>query len=164
MRLLAKGHTSCFRGLMPTCFREGIFAAAYLGVVPVLRTNLREIAPSANEEALRIPAAVGGAAVCGLLSHPFDTIKTCVQGDVERSTYGSVRHTAHAIWSQGGMAALYRGIEFRFLRQVWQVWILDLLRTKLSAALFPSSVGLAPRVIFSAGAKTSEGSCEGNFA
>merc|ERR1719401_1751210 len=87
-RLLAGGPNYSLRGLMPTCFREGIFAAAYLGLAPVIRQKLGEAAPGTNQEALRVVAAVGSAAVCGALSHPFDTVKTCMQGDVEQLSYG----------------------------------------------------------------------------
>lgn len=144
-RVAAGGPGNCLRGLSATCFREGIFAAAYLGLAPVLRARLRETMPDANEEALRVPAALGGAAICGLLSHPFDTVKTCMQGDIERSVYGTTRQTVSTIWAKGGAAAMYRGIEFRFLRQAWQVWVLDLLRERLSPVLFPSAAGLAQR-------------------
>jgi hypothetical protein len=137
-RLLAGGPSYSLRGLMPTCFREGIFAAAYLGLAPVIRQKLGEAAPGTNQEALRVVAAVGSAAVCGALSHPFDTVKTCMQGDVEQQTYGRMSQSFSKINMSGGVSALYRGIEFRFLRQVWQVWVLDLLREKLSDALFPA--------------------------
>lgn len=137
-RLLAGGPSYSLRGLVPTCFREGIFAAAYLGLAPVIRTKLSEAAPGTNQEALRVVAAVGSAAVCGALSHPFDTVKTCMQGDVEQQTYGRMSQCFSQIKASGGFSALYRGIEFRFLRQVWQVWVLDLLREKLADALFVS--------------------------
>eukprot|EP00928_Gymnodinium_smaydae_P061333 TRINITY_DN45430_c0_g1_i1.p1 TRINITY_DN45430_c0_g1~~TRINITY_DN45430_c0_g1_i1.p1 ORF type:complete len:298 (+),score=61.97 TRINITY_DN45430_c0_g1_i1:99-896(+) len=139
LRLLSGGPPLVFRGLTTTCMREGLFAAAYLGIAPAIRTRLQESAPGASEEALRVVAAVGGAAVCGVLSHPFDTIKTCMQGDVERSVYAGLRQTTGHIWSTGGLAAMYRGIEFRFLRQVWQVWVLDLLRAKLTPVLYPNA-------------------------
>jgi len=142
MGLLSAGPSSCLRGFVPTCYREGIFAAAYLGLAPTIRTKLGEASPGTNQEVLRVVAAVGGAAVCGVLSHPFDTVKTCMQGDVERLTYGTMRETASRIWANGGVAAMYRGIEFRFVRQVWQVWVLDLLRAKLSPVLFPASFKL----------------------
>lgn len=125
------------RGFVPTCFREGVFSMAYLGMAPVIRTKLGEAMPGTSEEGLRIVAAVCGAAACGILSHPFDTVKTCMQGDVEQTKYGSMTKAFSRIHSDGGIPALYRGLEFRFVRQVWQVWILDLLRTKLADALFP---------------------------
>jgi hypothetical protein len=134
--LLAGGPKYLSRGLVPTCFREGIFAAAYLGLAPVIRMKLGEAAPGANKEALRVVAAVGGAAACGVLSHPFDTVKTCMQGDVKQATYGSMRQSFKTIMDGGGISALYRGIEFRFVRQVWQVWVLDLMREKLAKAMF----------------------------
>jgi len=127
------------RGLVSTCFREGIFASAYLGMAPVIRTKLGEAMPGTSEEALRVVAAVGGAAVCGILSHPFDTVKTCMQGDVERVKFGTLKDTFQRLHATGGIPCMYRGIEFRFLRQVWQVWVLDLLREKLADALFPAN-------------------------
>mmetsp|Transcript_97906 Transcript_97906/g.169568 ORF Transcript_97906/g.169568 Transcript_97906/m.169568 type:complete len:297 (+) Transcript_97906:29-919(+) len=142
VNILQQGPNNVFRGLTTTCMREGIFAAAYLGIAPSLRSELSHRAPNMNSEVLRVASAVAGAAVCGALSHPFDTIKTCMQGDVERKTFGNVRQTASTIWSSGSAGAFYRGIEFRFLRQVWQVWVLDLLREKLSPALYPAEFGL----------------------
>lgn len=145
--LLAGGPRYSMRGFVPTCFREGIFAAAYLGLAPVIRTQLGEAMPTANKEALRVVAAIGGAAICGALSHPFDTVKTCMQGDVEQATYRSMRHSFRTIFASGGVAAMYRGIEFRFVRQVWQVWVLDLMREKLSSLLFPPNA-VTPRFTF----------------
>lgn len=34
-----------------------------------------------------VGGAVLGGILCCYMSHPFDTVKTCMQGDVERSTY-----------------------------------------------------------------------------
>ena len=65
-----------------------------------------------------------------------DEAKTCMQGDIERSKFGSFGQTCRELSKSGG-AAFYRGLEFRFLRQVWQVWVLDLLRVKLSPMMFP---------------------------
>lgn len=135
--LLPTGPSTVFRGFFPTCIREGLFTAAYLGVAPVLRTHLSSAFPGTNEELHRVLAATAGAACSGILSHPFDTAKTCMQGDIERKTYGSFLQTCKEIHSSGGYGSFYRGLEFRFLRQVWQVWVLDLLRVKLSPVLFP---------------------------
>jgi hypothetical protein len=37
-----------------------------------------------------LAAAVGGVAG-GVLSHPWDVVKTCMQGDLERTKHGSAR-------------------------------------------------------------------------
>jgi hypothetical protein len=36
--------------------------------------------------------------IAGTLSHPLDTIKTCMQGDTARKTYGSVMETAAVLF------------------------------------------------------------------
>lgn len=63
--------STCFRGFFPTCIREGLFTAAYLGVAPVLRAHLSEAFPKTNEEVHRVVAAAAGAACSGILSHPL---------------------------------------------------------------------------------------------
>ena len=65
----------------------------------------------------RLPAAMTGALVSGGMSHPFDTIKTCMQGDIERVTYGSMRETAAVIHKEHGVSGFYRGFMWRYTRQ-----------------------------------------------
>lgn len=54
-------------------------------------------------------------------THPFDTIKTCMQGDIEREVYGNFVQTARKIGSDSGLTGFYRGATFRYGRMVWYV-------------------------------------------
>ena len=75
-----------------TCGREGLYTAGYLGIVPTVSRTLEE-----NYGMSATAGAVIGSIASGLiaatLSHPLDTIKTCMQGDVERKRYHNMRQT-----------------------------------------------------------------------
>jgi len=76
-----------FRGLVNTSLREGIYTAGYLGVAPVVREYLRAKFPDSlgkTEDSARTFGAILGGIFASSLSHPMDTAKTCMQGDVER--------------------------------------------------------------------------------
>ena len=43
-----------------------------------------------SDDKARIPAAVVGGGIACALSMPFDTCKTCMQGDIERKKFGTM--------------------------------------------------------------------------
>lgn len=71
------GTTGLFRGLTVSCGREAIFTAGYLGVGPAVKRQLREegYGPGQAKAMSSIFAGVASAT----LSHPIDTVKTCMQ-------------------------------------------------------------------------------------
>jgi solute carrier family 25 carnitine/acylcarnitine transporter 20/29 len=85
------------RGLTTACGREGLFTAGYLGLAPTVAMLLQEqygVAPTQASILGAIPAGL----VAATLSHPLDTIKTCMQGDLERKSYGTFRQTAAVLY------------------------------------------------------------------
>ena len=80
------------RGFMGMAVREALWTCGYLSIPPIVRSYLMENYPdtfTSNEKA-RIPAALLGGLFACYLTHPFDTIKTCMQGDIERTAYGTL--------------------------------------------------------------------------
>lgn len=125
---------------MPMCsMREGIYTAGYLGVAPSMREYLREHHGDKfqSEDQARFMGAIAAGIMGAYLSHPFDTIKTCMQGDVERKTYGTVTETAKNLYAKGGIQIFYRGATLRCFRQICAAFILDKAREVLSPLLFP---------------------------
>ena len=127
------------RGFVPTAMREGLWSVGYLAFPPIIRSYL-----SANhaehfqsEDKARFVAALGGAFISGIMSHPFDTVKTCMQGDIERRTFRGMAQTFAELLKQGGPTAFYRGYLWRFARQVGAIFILDKVRSELTPIVFP---------------------------
>ena len=63
-------------------------AGRYLGLGPVLGQKLKD-EYGMSKPVGEFGGAVGAGIVAASLSHPLDTIKTCMQGDVKQVTYGS---------------------------------------------------------------------------
>ena len=68
------------RGLLPTIFRDGIYVTGLLGVTPRLQEHLMTEHHYSASTAGFYASMVGGIAAA-LPSHPFDLVKTIMQGD-----------------------------------------------------------------------------------
>jgi len=129
------------RGFTGMCIREALWTCGYLSIPPVVRRTLMESYPTifdTNDKA-RVPAALLGGLFACYLTQPFDTIKTCMQGDIERKEFGSFIQTAQKLRSDSGIQGFYRGATFRYGRMVCAVFIMDLLRENLGKLMYPSA-------------------------
>ena len=129
------------KGLLPAIGREALFTGGYLGLAPVLRSLLVQFQPdtfaeqrshtTATAAASASAAAVAAAdtqhargnvlslvvssllagVTAGVLTHPIDTIKTRMQGDLSTSSpYSSASQTARLLWQEGGVGRFYQGV------------------------------------------------------
>jgi len=129
------------RGLLGMAIREALWTCGYLSIPPVVRRTLMESYPTTfdtNDKA-RVPAALLGGLFGCYMTHPFDTIKTCMQGDIERAVYGNFIQTGQAINAESGFTGFYRGATFRYGRMVCAVFIMDLLREKIGRLMYPGA-------------------------
>lgn len=129
------------RGFIGAAVREALWTCGYLSIPPVVRRTLMDQYPETfdtNDKA-RIPAALLGGLFACYLTHPFDTIKTCMQGDIERKVYGNFPQTAGSLYKESGIPGFYRGATFRYGRMVCAVFIMDLMKEKMSRLMYPSA-------------------------
>jgi hypothetical protein len=128
------------RGWVGAAVREGLWTCGYLSIPPIVRRNLREMYPDKfdTDNKARIPAALLGGMFACYLTQPFDTVKTCMQGDIERKTFGTFTETARRI-GQDGFTAFYRGATFRYGRMVCAVFMMDFLQAAVGPMLYPAA-------------------------
>lgn len=91
------------RGLFPAAVRDGLYMCGLLGITPLVQRQLHEkygMHSSAASLAASVVGGLGGA----LLSHPFDVVKTCMQGDLTRTTYESFSATWKLCFAQRKMS------------------------------------------------------------
>lgn len=73
-------------------------------------------------------ATFSGCSLAGIfaatLSHPLDTIKTCVQGDIEQTTYKGLQHTTKTLLAEGGPKRFFKGWGWRTARMILAVFII----------------------------------------
>lgn len=145
-RIIGKiGITGLWRGLFMSCGREGLFTAGYLGIGPVICRTLQED-HNLSVAASKAGGAVGGGVIAATLSHPMDTIKTCMQGDIERKTYGSLSDTAKALYEEAGARRFFRGWAWRTGRMICAVFIMNECKVQLAPLLFPHHFTVKPVV------------------
>jgi len=92
-----------------------------------------------TEDSARVGGAIIGGMFGSLFSHPMDTAKTCMQGDIERKTYKGFFATYKTLWHEGNknITHFYRGVGWRVSRQICTAFVLDKGRVTLSPILFP---------------------------
>ena len=127
------GATSLMRGYMACALREGIYTAGYLGLAPVLTSQLVRKVGFFNENPFvaSLTGACAAGTVAALLTHPVDTAKTCVQADIaNKEGWASARVALPRLISEGGVRSLYQGGLARTLRLCGAFFVCMTLREK----------------------------------
>ena len=132
----AAGGSTLFRGLLTSMGREGCFTAGYLGIGPALTDKLQKDHGLSSGMA-KVGGAVAGGVIAATLSHPLDTIKTCMQGDIEKESYTSLSGTASKLFAEGGAGRFFTGWGWRTGRMICAVFIMGQCKEILSPLFFP---------------------------
>lgn len=107
------GFTSIFRGMTTTLGRESMFTMAMLGMTPVIQETMIEKFNLNSNLGLAV-GALSGSIFSATATHPLDTIKTCMQGDVEQVKYKTVRASGQSLIDEFGVArGLFKGLGWR---------------------------------------------------
>ena len=117
------------------CGREGIYTAGVLGTCPVFTEKLE--AQGYGKQTAKMMAAIGAGVISASLSHPMDTIKSCVQGDVGQEKYTSNVGTFRTLMAEGGPSRFFSGFGFRTGRMILAIGIMNECKLRLSPLLFP---------------------------
>lgn len=139
---IVENPVNIYRGWVGAAVREALWTCGYLSIPPVVRRELMTSMPEyfPNNDRARIPAALLGGLFACYMTHPFDTIKTCMQGDIKRVKYGTFSQTFTKIMGGSmGIRGFYRGATFRYARMVCAVFIMDLMGEKVGQLLYPSA-------------------------
>ena len=122
------GSTSIFRGFSACAVREAIYTAGYLGLGPVATVALVEGPMKENPFAAAVTGACFAGVAAGLLTHPFDTAKTCIQADMKGEEFRTARQTIPKLIRERGFTSLFRGGAARALRNCGAFYIVISLR------------------------------------
>ena len=139
---LARGGPSIVsRGMLALGLREGIYCAGFMGILPAVRKHIRETYAHTpfgqSEDAARLTATFIAGPICAFASHPPDTVKTCMQGDIEQVRFKGYGQSAGVLVAESGIAALWRGMPWRLFRQCCAVFLFDKISAEVAPRLFP---------------------------
>lgn len=130
------GFTTLFRGLLTSCGREGLFTAGYLGAAPVIAEKLKNQFGVEGKLGSFLGACAAGI-VAATLSHPLDTVKTCLQGDVAQVTYKSMPQTFAVLNQEGGVGRFFSGWSWRTGRMICAIFIMGQCKDRLAPIFYP---------------------------
>ena len=124
------GVAALFRGFTSCAVRESIYTAGYLGGGPVATQHIKSMHPffSENEQAARIAGSCFAGTMAAGMTHPVDTAKTCMQGDMASKTYRNARSALGEVYREHGVGGLYRGGAARTARICGAFFIVDNVR------------------------------------
>lgn len=131
------GMFSLTRGLVASCAREGIYTAGYLGMAPVFGKYLRDNYGLGTVSS-GIAGAISAGVIVGTASHPADTIKTCMQGDVGCTKFGTATETARTLYAEGGLSRFFSGWTWRTGRMCLGVFIMNEVKVIIAPRMFPA--------------------------
>mmetsp|Transcript_4155 Transcript_4155/g.13011 ORF Transcript_4155/g.13011 Transcript_4155/m.13011 type:complete len:284 (+) Transcript_4155:449-1300(+) len=131
----ACGPLGLFRGFVPSSQREAFFAVGYLGLSPRIQRVCDgfDLSPTVGAAAGSIVSGV----ICALITHPFDTCKSLMQGELGGP---GLVETARRLQAEGGTAAFFRGYGTRAAMVCMCFFIFNETKLYLGYALFPGEL------------------------
>ena len=122
------------KGLSLAAGRDGLYTCFVLGSCAVITSQVQDsfgLSPSMAFTVGGLTSGIGAA----IFTHPFDTMKTRVQGNALEPTQMSIPSVFRSIWREGGVGGFYKGFTARGVRLTAAMFILNLSKSKMEDAL-----------------------------
>tara|TARA_B110001452_G_scaffold75986_1_gene61702 strand:+ start:362 stop:1216 length:855 start_codon:yes stop_codon:yes gene_type:complete len=134
------GASSLVRGVTMTIGREAMFTMSMLGITPLIQEKLIETSGMEKNSALAI-GALTGAVFAGTVTHPLDTIKTCMQGDLGGVKFKGIMQTGNLLVEESGVVnGLFRGLFWRTALISTTFFLVNKFKGFMVPTLFPHAV------------------------
>jgi hypothetical protein len=117
----AVSRQSLMRGLSPTMYRDSIYVGAMLGLTPIMQRKIEGY--GIGSASASFYASIAGGIVAAVPSHPFDVVKTCLQGDLTGEKYRTSLQTAQRLMKEAGWRAFFRGGFWRTINITATVYV-----------------------------------------
>jgi len=134
------GISSLTRGFTMTMGREAMFTMAMLGFTPLIQTKLVDTGMEQNTALAA--GALSSACFAGTITHPMDTIKTCMQGDLGQVKYTGIVATGRSLATEYGLVqGLFKGLAFRISLISTTFFLVNTFKQRVGPVLFPDVLG-----------------------
>ena len=117
------------RGFMPCMMRDSIYTCGLLGVTPFTQDYLMKKFDFSQSVSGFYASIVGGC-FSAAFSHPFDVVKTCMQGDLKKERFTTSIATTRNLLQEGGVMMLFRGLFWRSVNIVATVYMANEIRVR----------------------------------
>ena len=131
------GASGLARGVIMTMGRESLYTMAMLGVTPTIQKQLSEKFNLEGNLALAV-GALSGSFFSATITHPMDTIKTCMQGDLQQTKYTNIRETGQSLAKEYGVAqGLFKGLSWRIGLITTTFFLVNKIKQTMAPIVFP---------------------------
>lgn len=119
------------RGVLSTTLRDSIYVTGMLGVTPLYYEILKK-KYGFNSISAGFYSSLLGGIFAAIPSHPFDVIKTCMQGDLKKEKYKGFIRTSMVLWREGGLNRVFSGCMWRTINITATVYVANECRVVFS--------------------------------
>ena len=131
------GVSTLARGTIMTMGRESLYTMAMLGVAPSIKQELVSRFNLNGNLGLVVGALSGSVFAC-VITHPMDTIKTCMQGDVAKKKYKGIVQTGQLLTQEYGVAqGLFKGLMWRIALIATTFFLVNKIKETVAPVIFP---------------------------
>ena len=131
------GVAALARGSIMTIGRESLYTMAMLGVAPSIKQELVSRF-NLNGNVGLVVGALSGSVFSVVITHPMDTIKTCMQGDVAQKKYKGIVQTGQLLAKEYGVAqGLFKGLMWRVALIATTFFLVNKIKETVAPVLFP---------------------------
>ena len=135
------GPATLLRGAIPTMGRESLYTMAMLGVTPLIQQAMVDELSMDPNVGLAV-GALSGSFFSATLTHPMDTIKTCMQGDCGQTKYSNIRGTGQSLINEFGLrSGLFKGLMWRISLITTTFFLVNKFKQELAPIIFPGVAG-----------------------
>ena len=98
-------------------------------------------ATTAEKNAALAAGSLTGALLAGVATHPLDTIKSCMQGDLGREKYDGILQTGKSLANEYGVVqGLFKGLFWRVALISTTFFLVNTFKQQTMPLLFPHAV------------------------
>ena len=131
------GMAGLARGAISTMGRESLYTMAMLGVTPTIQAELKSRFQLDGNIALGV-GALSGSFFSATITHPMDTIKTCMQGDLHQEKYTNIRETGALLTKEYGVrGGLFKGLAWRIGLITTTFFLVNKIKETVAPVAFP---------------------------
>lgn len=119
--------------------RESLYTMAMLGVTPLMQKAMVEEFGMEPNVGLAV-GALSGSFFSATLTHPMDTVKTCMQGDCGQKKYSNIQGTGKSLVDEFGVrAGLFKGLAWRITLITTTFFLVNKFKLVLAPKVFPAA-------------------------
>jgi hypothetical protein len=133
-----------FAGMSATTLREACYGATLFGLNPIYYRELQDALPTVNSHVVHVISGISAGITGGLVSQPFDTIKTLMQEKYGQNARSGFFLVARERIAARGVASLWAGIVARGSRLAIGTLILDRCMTYYGSSPLLQAAPAAP--------------------